>query len=220
MLAARQHSLEASLAAHEARWQDAAAAARGALADWPVAGADGDRASTLLIHQRALLALGRDAEAAPLLARTRRPDAEPATAPGRVADAIAMGEWLAQRGDTAASDAWFGFAAASAERRGVPAEIVAVAQAWTPRLLASGQTEQAVAMIGRVASWAARDFDAALLQLRLYHALGQREAWSNALRQVRALAGERRIPDALATAPPAPASASSNEPRQADARRP
>lgn len=206
VLAARQHSLEAALAAHEGRWPDAATAARIALADWPVAGADGDRAGTLLIQQRALLALGRDAEADALTDRTRQPDAEPATQPGRVSDAIAMGEWSARRGDAAAAEAWFAFAAASAERRGVPAEIVAVAQAWTPRLLDAGQTDQAAAMIGRVASWAARDFDAALLQLRLYHALGQREAWSNALRQARALAGERAIPDPLATAPPPRAS--------------
>src|SRR5690606_29395588 len=63
VLAARRHSLEAALAAHEGRWPDAATAARTALADWPVAGADGDRAGTLLIQQRALLAQGRDAEA-------------------------------------------------------------------------------------------------------------------------------------------------------------
>ena len=79
-----------------------------------------------------------------------------------------------------------------------------MAQAWTPRLLQDGEASQAVAMIGRVASWATRDFDAALLQVRLYHALGQREAWSNALRQARALAGERGIPPTLATPPGEP----------------
>ena len=201
VLAARQHSLDATLAAHEARWRDAASAARLALSDWPAAGADGDRAGTLLIQQRSLLALGRDAEAAASSERGRAPGTEPAIEPGRVADAIAMAEWAAHGGDAAASDAWFGFAAASAERRGVPAEIVAVAQAWAPRLLATGQTGQAVAMTGRVASWAARDFDAAVLQVRLYHALGQRDAWTHALRQARALAGERTISDDLATAP-------------------
>lgn len=206
VLAARRRSLEALLAAHEARWHDAAEAAREALADWPAAGADGDRASTMLVRQRALLALGRAGEAEGLADRTRTPADEPAGEPGRVADAIAMGEWMAHAGEAVRADAWFGFAAESAERRGVPAEIVAVAQAWTPRLLASGRSEEAVAMIGRVASWASRDFDAALLQLRLYHALGQREAWSNALREARALAGERTIPAAIATMPPAPAS--------------
>src|SRR5690606_27297492 len=101
--------------------------------------------------------------------------------------------------DPSAAAAWFRFAAASADRRGVPAEIVAVVEAQAPRLLASGNRDAAAALIGRVASWASRDFDCAMLQLRLYHALGQREAWFDALRQAQALAGEREIPGALLT---------------------
>jgi hypothetical protein len=46
----------------------------------------------------------------------------------------------------------------------VPAEIVAVVEAQAPRLLASGNRDAAAALIGRVASWASRDFDCALLQ--------------------------------------------------------
>lgn len=201
VLAARERALAAALASEQARWEDAAAIARDALADWPDAGADGDRAGTVLIRQRALLALGRDAEAGALLDRTRVAAAEPSIEPGSVADALAMAEWSAEQGDAAAARAWFAHAAASAERRGVPSGIVEVAQAWAPRLLADGETEPVVAMVGRVASWATRDFDAALLQLRLYHALGQREAWTSALQQARTLAGEREIPRALATAP-------------------
>ncbi len=201
VLAARERALAAALASEQGRWEEAAAIAREALADWPDAGADGDRAGSVLIRQRALLALGRDAEAGALLDRARAPAAEPSVEPGSVADAIAMAEWSAERGDASAAQAWFTHAAASAERRGVPSAIVAVAQAWAPRLLANGETEPVVAMVGRVASWASHDFDAALLQLRLYHALGQREAWTAALQQARALAGERVIPPALATAP-------------------
>lgn len=201
VLAARERSLAAALAAAQARWEDAAAIARDALDDWPDAGADGDRADIGLIRQRALLALGRTAEAGALIDRARAPGAEPSIEPGSVADAIAMAEWSAERGDAAAAQAWFTHAAASAERRGVPSDIVEVAQAWAPGLLADGETEPVVAMVGRVASWASHDFDAALLQLRLYHALGRREAWRAALQQARALAGEREIPPALATAP-------------------
>ena len=40
---------------------------------------------------------------------------------------------------------------------------------------------------------------ARLLQLRLFHALGPREAWFNALRQTQTLAGEREIPAELLT---------------------
>ena len=58
-------------------------------------------------------------------------------------------------------------------------------------------------MIGRVARWADRDFDCALLQAGLYHALGQRATWQTALARARSLAGERTIPASLQN-PPAP----------------
>jgi hypothetical protein len=85
--------------------------------------------------------------------------------------------------------------------RAVPAEIVAVAAERAPQLLQAGANDVAAAMTGRVAPWAQRDFDSALLQVRLFHALGQREAWFNALRQAQALAGEREIPPPLLLAP-------------------
>ena len=49
-------------------------------------------------------------------------------------------------------------------------------------------------MIGRVAPWAAQDYDSALLQVRLFHALGQPGPWSKAIAGARAIAGERAIP--------------------------
>jgi hypothetical protein len=55
-----------------------------------------------------------------------------------------------------------------------------------------------------VTGWAARDYGAALVQLRLYHALGEPTAWASALAQARRLAGERRIPDGLLAAPGLP----------------
>ncbi|MBN8727101.1 MAG: winged helix-turn-helix domain-containing protein [Xanthomonadales bacterium] len=197
VLRARQRSLQAALAAQEARWEAAATAAAAALADWPVAGADGDRAALVRIAQRALLALGRDEEAAGLFDRSRAvPDAA-AEAPGAVAEALAMAEWWQHRGDAARAAAWFNAAVAAADRRGVPAEIVAVAAARAPALLAAGRDAEAAAMIGLVAPWASRDFDAALLQVRLFHALDQHEAWFNALREAQRLAGEREIPAGL-----------------------
>jgi len=196
VLRARQQSLEAALAAREARWAEAAAAAMAALADWPTAGADGDRAGLARIAQRALLALGRDEEAAGLFDRSRHAAVD-AAAPGAVSDALAMAEWWQHRDDPAQATEWFDAALAAAELRGVPAEIVAVAAARAPALLAAGRMDEAAAMIGRVAPWASRDFDAALLQVRLFHALGQREPWSKALRDARRLGGERGIPPAL-----------------------
>jgi len=199
VLLARQRSLDAELAARAHRWEDAEAATRAALGEWPASGADGDRAAVLLLRQRALIALARAGEVASLLDRTRTVPEVAAEAPGAVADAIAMAEWADERGDAQLAARWFHFATSTADRRGVPAEIVAVAEAHAPSLLAAKAEAEATAAIGRVAPWAEHDFDCALLQLRLFHAQGPREAWFNALRQTQTLAGEREIPAELLT---------------------
>lgn len=203
VLRARLRALEADLALRQRRWADADAAASAALADWPSAGADGDRAAVVRGRQRALLALGREDEARALLDRARVPHTDAGDQPGVVDDALAMAEWSLHEGEADKAEAWLRFAAASADRRAVPAEMVAVVVARAPRLLADGAREEAAAAIGRVAPWAAHDFDSALLQLRLFHELGQREPWFNALRQAQALAGERDIPPTLLLAPAA-----------------
>jgi len=89
------------------------------------------------------------------------------------------------------------------ERWAVPADLAAVAVSYGSSLIADADFERASAVIGRVARWADRDFDCALLQARLYHALGQRSTWQTALDRARSLAGERSIPPAL-IAPPEP----------------
>lgn len=193
VLLARLRALGAELAAAREDWRAAADEAAAALAEWPNSGADDERSGIVLIRQRALLALGEAGPAEALLDRRREPPQQAADWPGVVADALAMAEWAQHAGDTARALLWFRFAAVSADRRGVPAEIVAVARAYAPVLLAAGERAQAAVVIGRVAPWAARDFDCALLQLRLFHAMDQREPWFNALRQAQALAGERAI---------------------------
>ncbi|MBO9662077.1 winged helix-turn-helix domain-containing protein [Dokdonella sp.] len=197
VLQARLRALGANLAAAQGDWHEAADEAAAALTDWPPSGADEQRSGVVLVRQRALLALGDKARAETLLDRRRDPPEQPLDSAGVVTEALAMAEWEQQAGDAARARRWFRFAAVSADRRGVPAEIVLVAEAWAPVLLAAGDREQAAVVIGRVAPWATRDFDCALLQLRLFHALNQREPWFNALRQAQALAGERTIPAAL-----------------------
>jgi tetratricopeptide (TPR) repeat protein len=201
VLTARARSLIAELAARRERWQEAADVSATALAEWPNAGADADRAPLVLIRQRALLALGETAQAGTLLDRARDTPAEPSEKPGSVADALAMAEWARSQHDADRAERWFRYALASADRRGVPAEIVAVVQTYAPALLVTGDNEKAATLIGRVASWGEHDFDCALLALRLFHALDAREPWFNALRQAQALAGEREIPRALLTPP-------------------
>lgn len=193
---ARLGALDAEFFARRGAWREADDAARDALAEWPSAGADGERAGVVLIRQRALLALGREQEAGALYDRARAVPADASDVPGCVADALAMGEWFQHAGAAARARPWFDFAAASADRRGVPAEIVAVAQSRAPALLAS-RSGETTAAIGRVGPWATHDFEAALLQVRLFHALGQRVPWLNALAQAQKLAGERAIPAAL-----------------------
>ena len=110
--------------------------------------------------------------------------------------------WSERRIDDA--DRSFAAALAEAERRTVPRDLVVVAQSYGSRLLEAGEHARASAVIGRVARWSEQDFDCAVLQARLYRALGQIEAWRSALAQARALAGERALAATLLE-PPRPA---------------
>ncbi|MBO9662133.1 winged helix-turn-helix domain-containing protein [Dokdonella sp.] len=94
----------------------------------------------------------------------------------------------------------------SAQRRAaaaqVPGDMLWVAQAHAGWLIRNGDLAGASAAAGGVAGWARRDYDAALLQLQLQHALGAYAPWQAALERARLLAGERRIPAELERAPP------------------
>lgn len=83
----------------------------------------------------------------------------------------------------------------------MPSELIEIAQAYLPWLIDRGDFARAGVIAGRTAGWAERDYDAALLQLRLQHALGNLAGWRNALARARTLAGERRVPEALLQAP-------------------
>jgi tetratricopeptide (TPR) repeat protein len=95
----------------------------------------------------------------------------------------------------------FDDAIARAERWMVPQDLAIVATGYGTRLIAAGEVERAAAVIGRVGRWADQDFDCALLQARLYRALGQTDAWRSALERARALAGERSLPKDVAKSP-------------------
>lgn len=151
------------------------------------------------VYQRAVLASA---------SARAKPDRAPAStwidfdAPPRYpVEALVAAEWSAWRGDEAAAGERFRHALDMAEQRGEPADIGDVTAAFGPWLLAHGRLDEAGDVIGRVSPWADRDYASALLQVRLFHALGRREAWRSALAGARALAGERRIPDALQQPP-------------------
>ncbi len=150
-------------------------------------------AEIALVYQRAMLAQSK-------------PDEAPAAAwidfatPVYPVQALAAAEWAAARGDATAKSA-YEHALAMAEARGQPYDVCAVTASFGPWLIAHGELHEAGDVIGRVAPWAAQDYDAALLQVRLYHALGQPGPWSKAMAQARALAGERTLPDDVRDAP-------------------
>jgi DNA-binding winged helix-turn-helix (wHTH) protein/tetratricopeptide (TPR) repeat protein len=167
----------------------------------------GDRITASLVAIRALRALGRTREAdeqvAQLESWARALNQPSATLHARLARA----EQLAAAGQRDAAEREYDQALALATQGSVPAEIVEVVASYGPALLAAGELERASAVIGQAARWADRDFEAALLQARLYAALGQRAAWQNALTGARSLSGDREIPAEANAFPPAPAGA-------------
>ena len=194
------------------RLADAAQAARIAVQRLPTLDEAPERARAWLGLGRALRAAG-DASGARAEARefAQWAAAHPGLPSVSLLSALAQAElaWSEQRIEEA--DRSFAAALAEAERRTVPRDLVVVAQSYGGRLLEAGDHARASAVIGRVARWSEQDFDCAVLQARLYRALGQIDAWRAALVQARALAGERELAPALLEPPrmagSAPASA-------------
>ncbi len=161
-----------------------------------------ERARAWLTWSRALRAAGRSAEARDQVNALSRWAATHAQMPSvTLFAALADAEQAAAEDHRDEALKSYGAALGDAERWAVPADLAAVVISYGGNLIASGDFERASAVIGRLARWADRDFDCALLQARLYHALGQRSTWQSALERAHALAGERAIPPAL-QAPP------------------
>lgn len=91
------------------------------------------------------------------------------------------------------ADREYAAALATADAWSVPADLAEVAVSYGNALIADKQLDRAGDVVGRVARWADRDFDCALLQANLYQALGQNESASAALVRAKALAGERKL---------------------------
>ncbi|WP_440223638.1 winged helix-turn-helix domain-containing protein [Dokdonella sp. MW10] len=111
-------------------------------------------------------------------------------------------------GDEAGASAAFAGASRRATAGRVPFDVLRVAEAEADWHLAREDLDAAMLAAARVADAARVDFDAALLQLRVRHAVGQVDPWSAALVRARSLAGEREVPAGLAAAPEASAVAS------------
>jgi DNA-binding winged helix-turn-helix (wHTH) protein/tetratricopeptide (TPR) repeat protein len=183
----------------------AAESARIAVARLPTVDEARERARAWLTLTRALRAAGRDAEAKEQVAEFSRWAATRPAMPSVTLHA-ALAEAEQAQAERRPQDATrhYNEALADAERWAVPADLAAVAISYAGSLIADSELERASAVTGRVARWAERDFDCALLQARLYHALGQAATWQTALGRARALAGERSIPGPLLSPPQPP----------------
>lgn len=194
------HRAQATLDWLQGRFGAAMNSASEVLALWPAdISMDADqRARAALLHQRASIAAGK-----PRPAWNPYAGSEAATPNDDVVAVylVANAEWAAFQDRYADARRLFDAALGAAETHGVPDTLVLVADACVRWLLARGETSEASALAGRVAQWAAQDYDCALLQTAVYHADGQTEAWARALRRSRKLAGERRIPEAWLTPP-------------------
>jgi len=147
---------------------------------------DGSRVALLLLRQRASIAVGKPQRA--------QFAGENRSSLLLLADA----EWAAREGRSDDADRLFREAGDVAQSAGgAPEDVARVAQAYGRWLLARGRTDDAAGQAGRIANWADRDFDSALLQVEAFHALRQGDAWSRALAHARELAGERQVPDPL-----------------------
>lgn len=160
---------------------------------------DDEDVYTILLGQRASIAIGDPVPASPPGSSLPSHD----NTGGNLAPAflVARAEWAAHQGDLIAAETGFGQAIAGVDGQSVPSATVMVVDAYARWLLARQRPEEARAVAGRILPWADRDFECALLQVAVFHALGQGDAWARALKQALALAGERRIPDALQIAP-------------------
>lgn len=154
---------------------------------------------TILLRQRASIAIGKPVQGGADL---------PARGQGGLPDArlspallVARAEWAAQQGQAVEAEDAFRQAMRAAEAHAVPANVVLAADAYARWLLAQHRSEDARSVAGRIAQWAERDYDSAVLQVAVFHALAQPEAWARALKRAQALAGERAIPAALLQSP-------------------
>lgn len=95
-------------------------------------------------------------------------------------------------GDEEGTD--FAYRQALDHAQGVPADVVAAAMSSLPWLIERGAWADATTLSDWLASLAAHDYDAAMLQWRLSHAIGDEAGRQAAAGNARRLAGERQKP--------------------------
>ena len=194
-----QAELPGGIAAEDARLRLAAGdaagaidAARRAVAALPTIDEAHVRAQAWLFLVRGLRGAGRADDARDEAARFAAWAKTRGDMPGVTLFAqLAEAETALADGRRDEARAAFDAALSDAERWTVPRDLATVVSAYGDALLADRELDRASAVVGRVARWADQDFDCALMQARLFGALGQTEAARAVEARARALAGER-----------------------------
>lgn len=192
----RAQALQAELALRRGQPAHAASIADQALAGWQHDRARPERLVRLrLLRMQASVAAGEPPPADLAFVAEPTPD-------GTVWQHLLSALAAHARGEHERAGDAYRSAVTHAERDGVPEEVAAAVLAHANWALERGLPAEVAAMVGRIAPWSGEDFDLALLQVRLFHALGQIESWEAALQDAQRLAGERRIPSPLLLPPP------------------
>jgi len=197
----RAHMLAARLAAANGDPHRAATDADIALKHATVADDARERARTFRLHIRALLDTGDIAAAKASLAAFSAFAEADGSAPARMYARLAAADSAAATGDTSAGPA-YAEALANADESRIPLDVREVAAAYSAWLVSKGDLAAASATAERVVGAAARDYESALVQLRVQRALGDDNLWRGALARALAIAGERTIPAELASESP------------------
>lgn len=118
---------------------------------------------------------------------------------------VARGDLQLEQGQVREAEASYREALREAERLNSLSRIQAASGALLRLRLAEGRLDEAGALVeafhARAPDVVARDFESALLRLRLEHARGNATTWSAALERAMQLAGERSLPDDLLRPP-------------------
>jgi tetratricopeptide (TPR) repeat protein len=142
------------------------------------------------------------AKAAAAMATWSRTDPTPST---KIYAALVQAELAAAEGRRADASAAYEEALAFAVESHIPLRLLQVIEDYIGWLLEERDRgfgdDRMLPVAERIAEYADGDYEAALVQLRVYRALGPITAWRAALRRARSLAGERPIPPGLEPAP-------------------
>ena len=196
----RAHMIGARLAAAGHDAARTAAETEAALRRATVADDARERARTFRLRVRALLDAG-DSAAAKTTLRALSAFADDDTgAPARFYARLAAADCAAADG-AATAGAAYAQALSDADALRIPLDIREAANAYATWLIGQQDLAGASAAAERVAGWAERDYESALVQLRVQRALGDAALWRSALTRALALAGERAIPAELSREP-------------------